>query len=619
MGKLSSLRKSKQKLLNSVRTKRWQKYVASSTQYDGRPTNSQYVQPSQQASQITVSDENIANVPKRIKLQEDHQNIHHDDQAPDYMILSLQSLQNLIGVTACKICGNQSLNISVRNTFGFALQLSVACSECDFEHTTYNSEWCKEKSKRRTFDVNIRMVKAISSIGKGYAALERFCIALNMKPMAHTSYDSILLKVQRGTETSTQELLVKARQEVKKAHIEVNPLLEETTVIDIAVSYDGSWHKRGHSSAYMVGCVVDILTGFVIDYEVLSKHCQWCSINSREYDDDDPEFYFIKEGHQCEANYSGTSQGMEMTAALTLWRRSEKQGFRYTTLLSDGDAKTFTCLQENKVYGDVVIEKEECINHVAKRMGTALRNIATKERLGGKSPGALTVDKIDRITKYYRGAICDNVGDRDKMKRSIYAILDHCRSTDQVPRHAKCPVGTSDPAGKRNWCFYNRAIAEGRKPESHTKKTMKTALSEKVVTKIIPVFQRLAADLLLDRCLLGRTQNANECLHHMIWEHCPKTTFVTKRRITLAVCMAVSQYNFGCAITELSKQDHLGISLGRKSIALAKVQDVRTKHRRLKQRIVAYNMYRKKVKQAKLLAEQRRKKEEGETYGPGQF
>ena len=215
--------------------------------------------------------------------------------------------------------------------------------------------------------------------------------------------------------------------------------------------------------------------------------------------------------------------------------------------------------------------------------------------------------------------ICDNVGDREKMKRAIYAILDHCRSTDQLPRHSKCPDGISEHHGTRNWCFYNRAIAEGRKPESHTEKTMKTALSETVVCKIIPIFQRLAADLLLDRCLLGRTQNANESLHHMIWEHCPKTTFVSKRKVTLAVCMAVSKYNFGCATTELSKHQHLGMSAGRKSLSLANVQDARTKYRRRKQRMEAYNIYRKKIKQAKLLADQRRKEEEGTTYGPGLF
>ena len=140
--------------------------------------------------------------------------------------MSLQSVQKLIGATACKICGRQSLNVSVNNSFGFALQLSVACSDCDFQHAEYNSGWCKEKSKRNTFDINTRMVKAISSIGRGYAALERFCIALNMKPMTHTSYDCILRKVVQGTETSTQELLVKARQEVKMAHIEVNLLLQ---------------------------------------------------------------------------------------------------------------------------------------------------------------------------------------------------------------------------------------------------------------------------------------------------------------------------------------------------------------------------------------------------------
>ncbi|KAJ4445122.1 hypothetical protein ANN_06923 [Periplaneta americana] len=70
-----------------------------------------------------------------------------------------------------------------------------------------------------------------------------------------------------------------------------------------------------------------------------------------------------------------------------------------------------------------------------------------KERLCGKSPDVLTVEKIDRVTKYYRSAIYDNVRYRGKMKRSIYAILDHCRATDQVPRHTKCPVVTSDPDG----------------------------------------------------------------------------------------------------------------------------------------------------------------------------
>lgn len=50
----------------------------------------------------------------------------------------------------------------------------------------------------------------------------------------------------------------------------------------------------------------------------------------------------------------------------------EKKGFRHTTLVSDGDFKTFSDL---KIYKEHEIEKVECLNHVAKCLGTGLRKI----------------------------------------------------------------------------------------------------------------------------------------------------------------------------------------------------------------------------------------------------
>ena len=57
------------------------------------------------------------------------------------------------------------------------------------------------------------------------------------------------------------------------------------------------------------------------------------------------------------------------SAARVLWRRSvERHKLRYTVLLSHGDAKTFAELTKIKPYGDdVMIEKEECINHVNRK------------------------------------------------------------------------------------------------------------------------------------------------------------------------------------------------------------------------------------------------------------
>ncbi|GFX76546.1 uncharacterized protein TNCV_3162641 [Trichonephila clavipes] len=65
-----------------------------------------------------------------------------------------------------------------------------------------------------------------------------------------------------------------------------------------------------------------------------------------------------------------------MKAAAKSWSRSEACDFRYTTLLSDGDAKTHEFLNNLKINEpDVEILKEECINHVSKMSGTSLRNL----------------------------------------------------------------------------------------------------------------------------------------------------------------------------------------------------------------------------------------------------
>ncbi len=67
----------------------------------------------------------------------------------------------------------------------------------------------------------------------------------------------------------------------------------------------------------------------------------------------------------CNNNYEGSSGGMEMKAAELLWDHSTNRDFRYTTMLSDGDARTFNHLSSLQVYGHVGLQKEDCINHVA--------------------------------------------------------------------------------------------------------------------------------------------------------------------------------------------------------------------------------------------------------------
>ena len=128
---------------------------------------------------------------------------------------------------------------------------------------------------------------------------------------------------------------------------------------------------RAHTSAYGIGCVIDTMTGLCVDLSVLSSYCQRCSDAQRRFGKHSPEFeeWFGNNRSECNRNFDGSAGGMEAAAAEQLWERPvERHGFRYTTIVSDGDAKAFQHLCDRRMYGKVELKKEECINHVAKRL-----------------------------------------------------------------------------------------------------------------------------------------------------------------------------------------------------------------------------------------------------------
>ncbi|GFS70866.1 uncharacterized protein TNCV_2897921 [Trichonephila clavipes] len=101
--------------------------------------------------------------------------------------------------------------------------------------------------------------------------------------------------------------------------------------------------------------------------------CPTCISAKNELGETTAEYDVWYSGHKnyCQINHFGTSGAIEMKAAAKIWSRSEACGFRYTTLLSDGDVKTHKFLNSLKIYGpDVEILKEECINHVSKRLAS---------------------------------------------------------------------------------------------------------------------------------------------------------------------------------------------------------------------------------------------------------
>ncbi|GBN13259.1 hypothetical protein AVEN_81211-1 [Araneus ventricosus] len=132
------------------------------------------------------------------------------------------------------------------------------------------------------------------------------------------------------------------------------------------------------------------------------------------------------------------------------------------------------------------IYEEECLNHVAKRLGTGLRNKVKKWRSkcvtnGGRKEGSLKESTISKHSNFYRKTIKECVPDVQKLKTAIYASLFHNSSTYKAPKHNKFPTGLT------SWSFYQSTLANNEKPKSYS--SMKTKLSEQVLEKI---FTRLS-------------------------------------------------------------------------------------------------------------------------------
>ena len=104
--------------------------------------------------------------------------------------------------------------------------------------------------------------------------------------------------------------LVQSRQAVRQVYLEVDPSRNPDELLDIMVSFEGTWQKRGFTSLYGVG-VIDIMTGLIVDYHLLSKYCHACTKKSIM---SDHNFHVWKATHDCCQNHKEPSKKMEQVA-----------------------------------------------------------------------------------------------------------------------------------------------------------------------------------------------------------------------------------------------------------------------------------------------------------------
>ncbi|GFT06027.1 uncharacterized protein TNCV_1594611 [Trichonephila clavipes] len=134
-------------------------------------------------------------------------------------------------------------------------------------------------------------------------------MAVNVSPFSSRTYSKCTKLLHTAYGIAAETLQSEVYSEVRKAY----EAPTDVPVVDLSVSFDGSWLTRGHTYLIGIACVIDILTGYVIDFEVMCHR------------------------RDCDINHSGSSTSMEMEATLIFWDGSQEMGFRYSTLLFGRD------------------------------------------------------------------------------------------------------------------------------------------------------------------------------------------------------------------------------------------------------------------------------------------
>ena len=332
-------------------------------------------------------------------------------------------------------------------------------------------------------DINRRLVYAASETGIGREGMATICGILNMpQPMSAQSWNKHTDGLYDAHKQAIENQLSSTREKLRCKLTKDNPGISNDDIVDIAVTYDGTWSKRGHTANYGFGFVISVETGQVLDYGFRSKVCTACSKQKADKDSEEYKNWFTSHQEHCRKNYDGSSGNMEVSIAEELWKRSVDYKMRYKYMVCDGDSKAYNAVwnvygccktcdkhermdRNSKQYEKWVkskqhqkwkkeheeesvichrVKKLDCIGHVQKRVGTALREL--KKKTKGKLNDGKAIDgkghrlsdkTIDKLQEYYGKAIRRNVSQNAKseeeinsaiknMQDAIFAVLYHC-------------------------------------------------------------------------------------------------------------------------------------------------------------------------------------------------
>lgn len=155
-----------------------------------------------------------------------------------------------------------------------------------------------------TKHLNSRSVLEMRLSGRGRSALDRFCAVMDMlPPVTPVSYTEHSTRIQQES-----EVFALASVERASAYLHHKHGVSQSDILDITVTCDGTWSKRGFTALYGVVVVASWDSGQVLDCEILTKYCTECGARDK-MDTQSNKYKEWWERHKdvCTVSYTGSS------------------------------------------------------------------------------------------------------------------------------------------------------------------------------------------------------------------------------------------------------------------------------------------------------------------------
>ena len=179
------------------------------------------------------------------------------EEPEGFQFIDIAALAEVFCSLWCPLCryGRIVFEEDQNSKKGFAtLLLKCASSKYKYSSSFYSSS---KVDAGQAFEVNRRVVLASRNIGVGHQGLAKFAGVMNMlPPMNENSYRDHVSAVCNAAQTVATKSMTDAAEEAKQFY---EP--ETDGIFNIGVSGDGTWRRRGYSSAYGVVAALSTVTG----------------------------------------------------------------------------------------------------------------------------------------------------------------------------------------------------------------------------------------------------------------------------------------------------------------------------------------------------------------------